>query len=441
MPDRTLKGRGKVLLACCTLIAALAAAEGLMRLRASLAGAPFTRAQARAEILAAATVMQEAVQTGETGEDGEAIAPRKSLYFLHPYFGFYDGLDWLREFDKEAHFYSQNKSRLSYDIVILGGSVAAGFGWLGRSTLDEVLLSDPRFHGRVVQYFNHGRAGFKQPQQLMLLSYLLTSGSRPDAVINIDGFNEVALSNVNASLNAHPLQPSLPHWGRIAASVSETPELMDHLIDLRAKQIRVEAAAQRALRLRCDCSALMTQLARTVLARMRSSALSSYERYTQALASHERRPDDAMLGTQFKRGLPGALKLGVQAWANASLAMQAMCEGMGIHYLHVLQPTLHDEGSKPLTPEEIEGGGPETPMVEGTREGYPLLREAGQSLRENGVNFLDATGIFREYPGTLYYDSCHFERHGHKILAQAIGQALLDSLPAELPDRAPIKKR
>ena len=40
----------------------------------------------------------------------------------------------------------------------------------------------------------------------------------------------------------------------------------------------------------------------------------------------------------------------------ASLAEHHLCEPRGILYLHVLQPTLHDPGSKPITPEEQEKG-------------------------------------------------------------------------------------
>jgi hypothetical protein len=35
--------------------------------------------------------------------------------------------------------------------------------------------------------------GYKQPQQLMLLSHLLALGERFDAVVELDGFNEIVL--------------------------------------------------------------------------------------------------------------------------------------------------------------------------------------------------------------------------------------------------------
>jgi len=43
--------------------------------------------------------------------------------------------------------------------------------------------------------FSH--EGYKQPQQLLVLSYFLSIGQPFDMVMNIDGFNEVALGGIN----------------------------------------------------------------------------------------------------------------------------------------------------------------------------------------------------------------------------------------------------
>ena len=49
--------------------------------------------------------------------------------------------------------------------------------------------------------------GYKQPQQLLVLSYFLSIGQQFDLVVNIDGFNEVTLSSLN---NEHGLDISMP---------------------------------------------------------------------------------------------------------------------------------------------------------------------------------------------------------------------------------------
>ncbi|MGV2341075.1 MAG UNVERIFIED_CONTAM: hypothetical protein LVR18_46165 [Planctomycetaceae bacterium] len=51
--------------------------------------------------------------------------------------------------------------------------------------------------------------GYKQPQQLMALNYVLSLGGEFDAVLNIDGFNDGALSILeNAQPKASIAYPS-----------------------------------------------------------------------------------------------------------------------------------------------------------------------------------------------------------------------------------------
>jgi hypothetical protein len=104
-----------------------------------------------------------------------------------------------------------------------------------------------------------------------------------------------------------------------------------------------------------------------------------------------------------------------------------MCAARGITYLHVLQPALPDPDTKPLTPKEIEGGTADPAWIEGVHLLYPRFRGAGARLRERGIAFLDATGVFRDHPEDVYVDVCHFEEHGNEILADAIAAALLEA--------------
>jgi hypothetical protein len=119
----------------------------------------------------------------------------------------------------------------------------------------------------------------------------------------------------------------------------------------------------------------------------------------------------------------------VQNWCESSRSLHALCAARGIASLHVLQPTLHDEGSKPLTPAEVEAGagGPDS-WIRAVRAGYPLLREAGARLTELGVPFHDATGVFAGDERELCYDVCHFGGPGQFTLAADVGAALARSL-------------
>src|SRR5690606_30828242 len=112
-------------------------------------------------------------------------------------------------------------------------------------------------------------------------------------------------------------------------------------------------------------------------------------------------------------------------------SLAAICADRDIPYIHVLQPTLHDAGSKPLTAGEVATGAAVRHWREGTRAGYPLLRAAGEELAARGVHFYDASRIFADVEETLYYDACHFNERGSSLL--------VDALTADLRREHPFK--
>ena len=98
----------------------------------------------------------------------------------------------------------------------------------------------------------------------------------------------------------------------------------------------------------------------------------------------------------------------------------------------MLQPAARDPGSKPLTAEE-EAGSMEPAVSHTSVElGYPKLREAGARLAALGIDFLDASDVFRDHPEALYKDHCHFTPEGYGILDRRIAEHLLAVLPKEL---------
>lgn len=82
-------------------------------------------------------------------------------------------------------------------VGIFGGSVARQCCDQGAPRLAALLEWSPRFAGREVVPLCLGHEGYKQPEQLLVLAYLLSLGQQFDLVINIDGFNEVALGTYN----------------------------------------------------------------------------------------------------------------------------------------------------------------------------------------------------------------------------------------------------
>ncbi|MBU0754884.1 MAG: hypothetical protein KJ645_07070 [Planctomycetes bacterium] len=317
----------------------------------------------------------------------------------------------------------------NYVIVVIGGSVAGLFVQNGNIPFENLIKDDARFHNRSIKWFSWARGGFKQPQQVCQLAFLFSAGITPDAVINIDGFNEVALGNFNATNRVYPLYPSMSHWGLISSISASDPGLLGHLLKIKAIQEEAKRIGVLSRKFRFYYSGILGNL---TLMKLRSLR----EEYGEAVESYVQRLKDPPAGDK-KTALQGPFKeidlddwMGeiVHSWSEASISLQAMCEARGIHYLHVLQPTLHDEGAKPVTEEERKTCTINLPCLEGVRTGYPRLRTAGEDLRRKGIHFYDLSMIFRDVHETIYYDSCHFHKQGSTIFGQAVAEAFLDSL-------------
>jgi len=302
----------------------------------------------------------------------------------------------------------------------MGGSVAGQLGSWHSDKLAEAF-------SRTLALDRRGDFGwpgipvYHQPQQLLQLNYILAQGGEFDLLVNLDGFNELAVPGaLNEPQGADPLFPM--NWSMVALDVPD-PEIRRNLgavAYLKAERQAKAAAFQ--------------------------ASIWSYSPILRLLQGYE----DAKLEQQihehawllqefpaeeipwFVRGPErdhdpgeGLTRASVEVWKRSSLQMQALCDANGILYLHCLQPNQYDPGSKPLSPRErreaFEEESPYRPIIE---EGYPLLREAGEELRARGVAFHDMSLLFSDVEGTLYVDNCcHFNGDGNEILARAIATA------------------
>jgi hypothetical protein len=124
----------------------------------------------------------------------------------------------------------------------------------------------------------------------------------------------------------------------------------------------------------------------------------------------------------------GTLEEAVDCWYESSLAMHHLCAPQGTRYVHALQPTLRDEGSKPLTDEEKRKGLVDGEFAERVKQGYPLLREALARLVAAGVDAHDLSDTFKGIEETLYYDSAHFNQTGNRLVAERLLEGILARL-------------
>jgi hypothetical protein len=413
----------RLAVALVSTIAALCLAEPAHRLWRRARGSPYDAEAVRTALVQA---QSSATQTAPLPADVKDPAERKGKrWVLDPYLGF-DTDPSDKNLEQELIATDQSHGR-EFKVVILGGSVASIFAALGADTFTSLVAADERFQGRHVHVSNHARGGYKQPQQVNELVFLLTLGFRPSAVINIDGFNEVTLASDNASNGMHPLYPSHTHWLHLIGTGALDPVATELADETRDAQQRVVHLSEWAL----DYGLWHSSVVGTVLLRrVRDSARAG----TDAQIAYGKRLVELAIsqgagGPPIHGGDEKAISVAVEGWAQSSLCMQAICAARGIPYLHVLQPTLHDEGAKPATTEELATGLAPAGWIEGVHAGYPMMRARGERLREEGVAFVDASRLFSDVTETLYYDVCHFGRVGNEMLGRLVAKSFLDALP------------
>ena len=329
-------------------------------------------------------------------------------------------------------------------IGVFGGSAAFLFAFAGKERLIEELTR--RWGNQrsiVVDSFALG--GYKQPQQLMTLAYLLTLGERFDVVINLDGFNEVALpTTLSLPAGVHPSYPG--GWRRRVAGLPdlEAQALAWAILETR-RQRRQRAARYSSPVLRFSVTANLLWRAGDIALQRKAVDL---EQRLNRQRSEENSGGFEAHGPPYSPGdlsadAPRRTADGdatyrdlVHLWSASSLRMHHLSEADGILYLHFLQPNQYVPGSKPMgSLERRQAFREDHPVRMAVLEGYPLLVEAGEELSRRGVRFHDLRFLFRDHSEPLYFDTCcHFNQRGCEILANTVAKIIarnLDVFPAD----------
>lgn len=410
------------------VLIALATAAGLefgARIIGRLRGKPFDAEVLRSELETLTQALSRRAFIPGGLQDAEQARAVPTTATLQPYVG-WEQMSTQGLITQGSEHYASARAEKALDICILGGSVAQAFAEHGRARLVEILQKDDRLRGREVLVHNYACAGYKQPQQVMLLSYLLALGHKPDLVIELDGFNDTALAWANRASGAHPIYPYFPFWSTVMPSQRPDWEWAEHVHETHVNQERALAFGEWLLRSQLWRSSFLGQIGQVRFERLRGAYVDSYKHLHDYTAT---RPKDAELrGPGSPANDDVAARVIVRVWEECSLGMKGICGANGIAYLHVLQPTLKDAGSKPLTEKEIAGSGADAAWIEGVERLYAHLRQGGERLSKQGVAFFDATGIFREHPEDLYVDVCHLNQRGNDLMAEAIAKAATDVL-------------
>lgn len=310
-------------------------------------------------------------------------------------------------------------------IGILGGSVAEQFGQGGADTLRAELQADPKFAGRRIIFVPLALRGYKQPQQLLTLAYLLSLGAEFDYIINLDGFNEVALP-VAENAPAHVFAAFPRNW-HLRVSEAHNPAVLRLIGRITHYRGLMQRGALTALRSPWHYSATALVLWKAyddVLQRAVFRDRAALNQQSPAAV------DLAATGPRQEFGSSAELlEHCVAVWKRSSLELDALCRFHGIAYYHFLQPNQYLPGSKPMGNAERNAAyQADHPYRPGAEQGYPLLRREGADLQHEGVRFHDLTQLFADHAAPVYSDSCcHFNESGNILLAKEIARILREN--------------
>lgn len=346
---------------------------------------------------------------------------------LHPYFGVHSlpgGPNLPADAELARFGFPVNlRERLFYEpspervvVGIFGGSVAS-IAAVGGTGLETVLRSVHRFAGKEIVLLSFADGAFKQPQQWLILSYLLSLGTHLDVVVDLDGFNEMVLPERN---RLQGLPPQYPWgWGEVAGGLEPGRlPIVGRLSLLRERRQRLaEIFSHPLLRFSPSAGVLWLALNRSMQARIESASSKL------AGTNEEKAGSGPMGGPTSSRVPPREL---ADLWRDSSRLMAELCGARGIEFHHLLQPNQYFSDTKPLAAERAAGVFAERhPYAALAREGYAELLRAGRELRAAGAPFHDLSRLFATRSELLYGDSCcHLNFRGNLLLQRAIAEQL-----------------
>lgn len=270
--------------------------------------------------------------------------------------------------------------------------------------------------------------GYKEPQQLMALAYLLSLGGELDILINLDGFNDIALPlNENIPKHVNPFYPRSWDLRINAFSDLETQHLIGKISfikDLRQKWAKVISKKK-------NLHSVSLNFVWRIGDRLMSDFLSKFQlelqKYKPNALSY------SVTGPSMTDSNDDELYNDlVSFWGRSSLLINDLCRTNKIKYFHFLQPNQYFLNSKPIGPQErkvaILDSSPFNQIV---KKGYPLLKKEGENLKIEGVQFFDLTYAFFDIKEPLYVDNCCHFFNGNDLLAKLIAKNLLENFPKE----------
>jgi hypothetical protein len=324
------------------------------------------------------------------------------------------------------------KDPREFVVGIFGGSVGVWFCQLGAPRLTAMLRERPFFRDRTIVPLCFSHEGYKQPQQAVLLTYFLSIGQQFDLVINIDGFNEVALARLNQERGFDLSMPSAMHLEGLRALIdggTMTPARLRSLAAIDSDRQRLDALAGRLNESRLAVVyVVLERYYRVVEARYQAEEARFAALPAAAAGSSALHVTPPLAHERPERFFEEVARM----WVRTSTLMQAALQRQGAAYVHVLQPNQYATARRFNDAETKVALNPASPFKPGAEQGYPALLAALSALppAPDGPHIFDATRVFDAEPAAVYVDDCcHYTRRGNELLADFVAQAVLSVRP------------
>lgn len=345
-------------------------------------------------------------------------ANSESKNSVHCPYGFSTSEDILR--------YTDSKN---FNIVFLSGSVCNN---VFREASSEIRAFFRQYTNKQINLFFLGAGAYKQPQQVWVLSYLLLLGAQIDAVVLIDGYNELVVPWYNYRSN---VDYSYPYAWRerlhtTSQSINETAlGYIFILRDIREGSARLFFRYLRFSRLFSALGTAADILIDKVIVHLSTQHL--YSRATEAGYIGEANPPD----------VKSVIEKSCTLWARSALMINAICSSRDILFVHALQPNQYVHGKKELTYTEKKVALSEYPYTQKFREdkslnaiwipeGYKQMIQLGRQLAQKYI-FIDATDVFNDVKYDIYVDTCcHVNRTGSILIWKCIERGARDKVAA-----------
>jgi hypothetical protein len=371
------------------------------------------------------TTNKDLIKAGATQLTLEPFRPAWTFeYQIHPYFGFitpptYSNLPFKRTNDHQ------------FLIGIFGGSVAQEFydHEAKSHVLAKVFQSQPEFQNKEIVFLKFANQAHKQPQELLILNYFLSLGQEFDMVINIDGFNEIALSYLNNKAGTEVSMPNDYIFSPLITLANK--DFSSEQLQLALQVLELKIKLQGAINRMTECSLASCYVLRWTQAKY---LLSQYQGKSQTLSLIRREEAKGSL-VYLKKVAPPlsdpeALEGIVNLWFNSSRGMNDVLTARKIPYFEFIQPNQYHSTNRQFSSDEKKIAFDENSQFkEGTRKGYPNLLAKVSNLQAAGVKVFSAVEVFDDTKEIVYRDNCcHYNELGNDILARYIGQNILQAL-------------